>query len=460
MQMGIEDFNDLVVSNALVRPGAMDAIGKDYLKAKRTGRWKSIHPDVNSFMDETFHYPLYQEQLMQLTVTLAGFTMEESNKLRKGLGKKLQSVIDEYRPKFLEGASQKVDMATAERLWKSFEAAGSYMFNKSHAVAYSLLSLKTAWLKYHYPLEYMCALLRNENENDVITDYLLECKAMGIKIKFPHINYSDSRFKIEGDALRMGLSGVKYLSDKLSERIIAAGPFESYVQFKEHVLAKGSGLNTRVLQALNAFGGATFDDNPRREDYRDHLYEYLGIPAFKSSALSHSMKAQIRPLEDYNEYETFIIMVMVKKITQKDNWKRIDVVDSTGTTGIFVSPESDIVKGKMYLMLVGSNSVIRYIDMDDLSDKAEDPLVDFLRRPNLSEVPDRQWLILGAVARKTKAGKNMATLVIADSDKNLKTILVFDSMFHKAKLMARIGATRVITLGAMKDGTEFLRDIY
>lgn len=460
MDMGIDSFNDLVVSNALVRPGAMDAIGKEYLKSRQTGRWNKIHPDVDSFMDETYGLPLYQEQLMQLSVSLAGFTVGEANKLRKGLGKKLPEIIESYRPKFIDGASEKIDKATAEKLWKSFEAAGSYMFNKSHAVAYSLLTLKTAWLKYHYPLEYMCALLRNEKDNGVITDYLLECKAMGIKIKFPHINYSEDRFVIENDSLRMGLSNVKFLSDKLAGRIIAARPFDSYAQFKEHVLSKGSGLNTRVLQALNAFGGAAFEDNPRPEDYRKNLYEYLGIPAFETSVLTHGMKSQIRSLEDFVDDETFIIMAMIKDVKQKDNWKRIDVVDSSGTAGIFVNPESDIVKGKMYLMLIGNNSVLRYLDMDELSDKSEDALVDFLRRPKLEEVPDGQFLIIGAAARKTKAGKNMASLAIADNTKQLKTILVFDSMFNKAKLMAKIGVTRVITIGKMKDGTEFLRDIY
>jgi DNA polymerase III subunit alpha len=246
----------------------------------------------------------------------------------------------------------------------------------------------------------------------------------------------------------------------LSERIIANRPYESYDQFKKHVLSAGSGLNTRVLSALNSFGGASFKDNPRKEDYRSNLYEYLGIPAFETNALTHQMRSLIRPLEEYTDDESFVIMAMVKGVKHKDNWKRIDLVDSSGTAGIFINPETEIVKGKMYIFLVGNNSIMRAIDMDDLSTSSEDVLIDYLRRPVLSEIPEGQWKIIGAQARKTKAGKNMANITVCDNDKNLKTFMVFDSMFHKAKLMARIGTIRVINLATTRDGAEYLKDIY
>lgn len=460
-KMGLSNFNDLVVSNALVRPGAWNAIGEDYIKAK-SGRTKGqvIHDDVKYFMEETFGYPVFQEQMMKLSIDLAGFTVVESNRLRRGIGKKKREIIDTFKPQFIQGAAQKVTKQLAEKLWRSFEEAGAYAFVKAHSVAYSVLSYQTAWLKYHYPLEFMCALLRNEKDNDVVTDYLLECKSMGITIKLPHINYSDAKFKVEGDSLRMGLSGVKYLSDKLAERIIKQRPFHSYKDFKHHVLEKGSGLNTRVLSSLNAFGGATFDDNPRPDDYRSNLYEYLGIPAFETNAITHNMRSMIRPLEEYTDDESFVVMTMVKGVKQKDNWKRIDLVDATGTAGIFIDPAAEIIKGKMYIFLVGNNSIMRWIDMEDLSNSNEDPLIDYLRRPNLSEVPEGQWKILGATPRKTKAGKNMATITVSDNEKNLKTFLVFDSVFNKARLLARIGTTRVIQLAKTKDGAEYLRDIY
>lgn len=461
VKMKVQNFNDLVVSNALVRPGAWNAIGEDYIKAK-SGKTKGqfIHNDVRYFMDETFGYPVFQEQMMKLAVDLAGFTVGESNRLRRGIGKKKREIIDQFKPQFIEGASKKVTKVLAEKLWKSFEEAGAYAFVKAHAAAYSVLSYQTAWLKYHYPQEFMCALLRNEKSGDVITDYLLECKSMGINIKLPHINYSQSRFAVEGESLRMGLSGVKYLSDKLSDRIIKNAPYDSYEQFRKQVLTKGSGLNTRVLQALNSFGGASFDDNPRREDYRSNLYEYLGIPSFETNVISHQMRSMIRPLEEYTDDETFIVMAMVKGVAQKEGWKRIDLVDSSGTTGVFVDPTMDIVKGKMYIFLVGNNRVMRFLDIEDMSNSSEDILLDYMRRPFLSEVPSGQWKILAGQSRKTNAGKNMAFLTLSDSEKNLKTVLVFDSVYNKARMMAKLGSVKVLVLGRTKDGAEFLRDIY
>lgn len=457
IKMGCEDFNDLVVSNALVRPGAWNAIGEDYIKAKRKGKIVKIHDDVSYFMDDTFGYPIYQEQMMKLSVDLAGFTVGESNQLRRGIGKKKREIIDAFKPMFIEGSTKKIDKQTAEKLWTSFEEAGAYAFNLSHAVAYSLLSYKTAWLKYHYPLEFMCALLRNEKKKDLITDYLLECKAMGIKIKLPHINYSDARFKVEGDSLRMGLSGVKYLSDKLSDRIIAGGPYESYEQFKQFVLKKGSGLNTRVLSALNTFGGATFDDNPRRTDYRSYLYEYLNIPAFETNGITHNMRNSITALEDYMDDEAFFVLAMVKNVKRSETWARVDMVDSSGTAGAFVNPETDIQKGKMYIFLIGNNRIIKAIDIENMP---ENTTMEYLRKPALPEVPEGQWMIVTAEARKTKANKNIATLIIADANKELKSLTVFDSVFNKVRAIARIGSIRTINIGKMRDGTEIVKDIY
>jgi DNA polymerase III subunit alpha len=460
VKMGVHNFNDLVVSNALPRPGAWNACGEDYIRAKRTGKGQKIHADVDDYMAVTFGYPIYQEQMMKLSVDLAGFTVQESNGLRRGIGKKKREIVDSYRQQFLDGSVKKIDIKLAKKLWKSMEEAGAYAFNLAHSVAYSTLSYQTAWLKYHYPLEFMCALLRNEKDQDVITDYLLECKAMGITIKLPHINYSDAKFRVEGDALRMGLSGVKYLSETLAQRIIKDRPYDNYKQFKDHVLTKGSGLNTRVLSSLNAFGGAAFEDNPRPEDFRNHLYEYLKIPAFETNALTHQMRSLVRPLEEYTDDETFIVMTMVKNVAQKDNWKRIDMVDSTGTAGVFIDPKLEVVKGQMYLFLVGNNSIMRAINMSDLSSNSDDILLDYMRRPHLEEIPEGQYKILAAHGRKTKTNQNMANITVCDSEKRLKTIVVFDSVYAKAKMFAKLGLVRKLVLGETKSGGEFLKDIY
>jgi DNA polymerase-3 subunit alpha len=459
VKMGCKDFNDLTVSNALIRPGAWNAIGEDYIKAK-LGKTNPqfIHEDVAYFMDETFGYPVYQEQMMKMSIDLAGFTIAEANGLRRGIGKKKREIIDKYKPQFIEGASKKIDKKFAEKLWTSFEESGAYAFVKSHAVSYSLLSYQTAWLKYHYPLEYMCALLRKEEDKDKVTDYLLECKAMGIKVKLPHINHSAERFTIDGDSLRMGLSGVKYISDKLAQRIIASRPYANYNEFKSHVLTKGSGLTTRVLQSLNAFGGASFDDNPRIDSYKENLYEYLGIPAFEANFITPRIKESLRDVIDFDEKETFVMLGMVKNIKRGDGWARIDIVDTTGSTGVFTDQDTPIVKGKMYLLLIGNNRIMSFVDFED--GDVVSVLMDYLRRPALPEIEDGSFKILAGHARKTKTNTNMAFLTLCNAEKELITVIVFDSVFNKAKLLCKTGSIRKFFFGKTKDDVLFVKDIY
>lgn len=459
VKMGCSDFNDLVVSNALVRPGAWNAIGEDYISAKRgKKKYVKIHDDVSYFMDETFGYPIYQEQMMKLSVDLAGFTVGESNILRKGIGKKKREIIDEFKPKFIEGASKKVDKKLAEKLWVSFEESGAYAFNKSHAVAYSMLSYQTAWLKYHYPLEFMCALIRNEKNSEAVTDYLLECKQMGIKVKFPHINHSQPRFSIEGDSLRMGLSNVKYISDVVARRIIEARPFDTYADFKKLVLQKGSGLNTRVLSSLNSFGGASFDDNPVPEDYKKHLYEFLGIPAFDTNLITPKMKEQLLPLEEYVDDDTFVVMAVVKNIKRGEGWARVDMVDSSGTAGAFADQDIDVTKGKMYVFLIGNNRIMQFVDLDDLQEK-DDLLMDYLRRPVLEDIPVGQHKIIYAKRSTTKNGKKIAHVVVSDSDKNLETLMVFEKDLPLVRASCKLGSVRKLNIGNYK-GTKFIREAY
>lgn len=462
IKMGCSDFNDLTISNALVRPGAWNAIGEDYIAAKKGFKKpQKIHPDVDGYMADTFGYPVYQEQMMKLSIDLAGFTVGEANKLRKGIGKKKRDIVDSFKPQFIEGAKKKITAAMAEKLWKSFEEAGAYAFVKSHAVAYSMLSVQTAWLKVHYPTEFMCALLQNEKpgENSKITDYLLECKSRGIKILLPHVNKSQPSWSIEGESLRMGLAGVKFISNTLADRIIAERPYVDYADFKEYVLRKGSGLNTRVLSSLNYFGGASFPDNPVREDFRDYLYEYLGIPAFDNKLITERMREQLRPLEEYSDDETFLCMGMVKAVKRGEGWARVDMLDSTGSAGAFTEQDTEIVKGQMYLFLIGNNRIIKYILLDGESDASEDVIIDFLRRPVLNEIVPGQYKILAAQKRKTKNGGNMAYLVVGDSDKNLKTLLVFNNEFDKVRAMCKLGSVRAIETTKMKNGSECIRSV-
>jgi DNA polymerase III subunit alpha len=206
--------------------------------------------------------------------------MSEADKVRKIIGKKKDAKeFDEFKDRFISGASKFISPNIALDLWHDFEAHAGYSFNKSHAVAYSTLSYWTAWLKYYYPLEFMYSLLKNEKDKDARTEYLIEAKRMGISVKLPHINESDIDFKIEGKGIRFGLSGIKFISDKIAEKYMAARPFNSYAQLEEFTFTKGNGVNSRALQALRIIGAATFVDQPRNDqEIKENLYEYLNLP--------------------------------------------------------------------------------------------------------------------------------------------------------------------------------------
>jgi DNA polymerase-3 subunit alpha len=460
VKMGVKNLSELAASNALVRPGAMNTIGKDYIERKH-GRQNIgyTHQVLKEFTEETYGCILYQEQVMQACVSLGGMSMSEADKVRKIIGKKKDAKeFDVFKDKFVEGASRFVAPNTARDLWHDFEAHAGYSFNKSHAVAYSTLSYWTAWLKYHYPLEFMYSLLKNEKDKDARTEYLIEAKRMGISIKLPHINDSDSDFKIEGKGIRFGLTGIKYISDKIAERYIESRPFNSYAQLEEFTFTKGNGVNSRALQALRIIGAATFNDNPRNEqEIKENLYEYLNLPEFNISVPSH-YHAFISPIEDYEEKGSFIMMGMVKSIKRAKGWSRVEVLDKTGSVGIFDDENTTIEAGTSYILLANDNRIISAIPVDQIKGSTN-AMIKFL---NYKQLPfkDEEMFVVSFKPRITKTGKKMASLTVADTGRNLHSITVFPTSFAKAYMKIEEGTAYKFDLGKTKDGTVILEDIH
>ena len=168
--------------------------------------------------------------------------------------------FDAFKDRFVMGASKHISKEDAEKLWHDFEAHAGYSFNRSHAVAYSVLSYYTAWLKHYYPTEFMFAILKNEKDKDARTEYLLEAKRLGIKILLPHVNESELDFSIQGNSIRFGLANVKYISDNIANKLINKRPFKDYNHLLETSKEKNSGINSRAIDALNKIGAAAFKD--------------------------------------------------------------------------------------------------------------------------------------------------------------------------------------------------------
>jgi len=459
VKMGVKNFNELAASNALVRPGAMNTIGKDYIARKHGKQNVSyVHQTMKEFTDDTYGCILYQEQVMQACVYLGGMTMAEADKVRKIIGKKKDAKeFNIFQDRFVAGASKYISPNKALDLWHDFEEHAGYSFNKSHAVAYSTLSYWTAWLKYYYPLEFMFALLKNEKDKDGRTEYLIEAKRMGISVKLPHINDSDLDFKIEGKGIRFGLTGIKFISNNIAQKYIDARPFNSYKQLEEFTFTKGNGVNSRALNALRLTGAATFSDNPRNdEDIKENLYEYLNLPEFNISIPSHYY-AFIQSIEDFEEKGSFILMGMVKAIKRGKGWSRVEILDKTGSVGIFDEESTTIETGRTYLILANDNRIVSAIPVDEIKGSTN-ALVKFLGYKQLPYTEDEMFVV-SFKSRITKTGKKMASLTLADTSRDLHSVTVFPTAFPKAYMHIEEGKSYKFSFGKTKDGTVIMEDV-
>jgi DNA polymerase-3 subunit alpha len=459
VKMGIKNFSELAASNALVRPGAMNTIGKDYV-ARKHGKQNIDykHEVLKAFTQETYGCILYQEQVMLACVELGGMTMAEADKVRKIIGKKKDAKeFDVFKDKFVAGASRFLTPNAAQDLWHDFEAHAGYSFNKSHAVAYSTVSYWTAWLKHNYPIEFMYSLLKNESDKDARTEYLIEAKRMGIPVRLPHINESDVDFKIEGKGIRFGLSSIKFISDNIANKYLAARPFGSYKELEEFTFGKGNGVNSRALQALRLVGAATFEDQPRNdEEVRENLYEYLNLPEFNTSIPQH-YHAFINDVEEYEEKGAYILMGMIKNIKRGDGWSRVELLDKTGSTGIFDEANTTIEAGKTYIVLASDNRIVTAIPADE----TKGSLSGLIKILNYRQLPykDDELFVVSFKPRVTKAGKKMASLVLADTNRDMHSVTVFPTSFSKAYMKIDEGNVYKFSLGKTKDGTVIMEDV-
>ncbi|MBP7867980.1 MAG: DNA polymerase III subunit alpha [Acidobacteria bacterium] len=269
-------FEDIIVMNALYRPGPIKGgMITDFIARKHgTSRVEYPIPELEPILKPTYGVLVYQEQVMQIAVRLAGLSMGGADTLRKAMGKKDMAIMDRMAPQFVEGCvSRGVDRKKASDLFEQMRQFGEYGFNKSHSAAYAWLAYQTAWLKAHYPAEFMAALLTSEQSNtSKVVQYIAECKAMGIPILPPSINHSRLDFLPTDKGIWFGLGAVKNVGDAAIEAILGArakgGPFKSFTDFCCRVELKH--LNARVLESLNKAG--VFDELGYRRSQVAEIY--------------------------------------------------------------------------------------------------------------------------------------------------------------------------------------------
>ena len=278
-------FEDLIAMNALYRPGPMDYI-PDFIDRKH-GRKPIVYdiPIMERYLKDTYGITVYQEQVMLLSRLLGNFTRGESDSLRKAMGKKIKEKLDELKPKFIAGGkSNGHDEKALEKIWADWEKFASYAFNKSHATCYSWVAYQTAYIKAHYPSEYMATVLsRNLNDIKEVTAYMTECKSMGISVLGPDVNASMVKFSTNksGD-IRFGLAAIKGVGEAASEAIVKEraenGPYKSIYDFMERI--NYSVVNRKCLESIAYAGGfdSLIDFNRSRFFAQDTSgYQFLDL---------------------------------------------------------------------------------------------------------------------------------------------------------------------------------------
>jgi DNA polymerase-3 subunit alpha len=335
-------FEDLIAMNALYRPGPMQYIPDFVARKHGVQEIKYDLSDMEEYLSETYGITVYQEQVMLLSQKLANFTKGEADMLRKAMGKKKKKLIDEMFPKFMEGCEKNGhDREICKKVWSDWEAFASYAFNKSHSTCYAFIAFQTAYLKAHYPSEYMASVL-NHNKTDIskINFFLRECKRMGITVLGPDINESVMKFNVnEKDEIRFGLSALKGVGEGPVNEIIRArkedGNFENVFDMAHKLNFKA--VNKRCLESL-VLGGAldSFTEVTREQ--------YFGATRKFSTLLEELVRYgnAYQTMKETNAVslfgETDEALIDQPQIPEVLPWTNIDKLDKEKeVTGIYIS---------------------------------------------------------------------------------------------------------------------------
>ncbi len=256
IRMQPDKFEDIIALLALYRPGPIGSgMLEDFVQRKKgLTEITYLHPKLEPILKETYGVILYQEQVMQIASSLAGFSLAQADLLRRAMGKKIPEVMEEQRSAFIEGCVKNgVEREIAEKIFDLIEFFSGYGFNKSHSAAYALVSYRTAYLKANYPVEFMAALLTSEfNNTDKLVEYLKDARSMGIEILPPDVNRSEYEFSVEGGKIRFGLGGIKNVGASAIEEILRErrenGPYKDLEDFCMRV--NGKKVNKKVIEAL------------------------------------------------------------------------------------------------------------------------------------------------------------------------------------------------------------------
>ena len=363
--MKFKTFDDIVIANALIRPGSFNTQGAQYLACRDGGKTPVYpHPIVKPFLESTFGTWIFEEQLMQSLVHLAGFSWGKADKFRKIISKKLSpKEFAPYKKEFIDGTSQYITANEAEILWENILRASAYMFNKGHSTAYALLAYQTAWLKVNYPTEYIWALLHNEDDLSKITTYLFEAKRLGVELEMPDVNNSSLSFELSDDGIKFGLANVSGVGPSACQEIMDLRPFRSFEDFASRV--NKTRVKSHMVENLEKVGAFESINHQSGYDYSKYYASLLNYPVLLANKAYDDIVSNIGDIDAEGD-GMFLVRGIVLDFKKTDRYHRITIEDETGKCSVFGSLSMDLEKRQSIYALVGDNSMHYFCDAADV----------------------------------------------------------------------------------------------
>ncbi len=404
-----DKFADLIAMNALYRPGPMAYIPQ-YV-ARKHGREEVVYdiPDMKEYLEETYGITVYQEQVMLLSQSIGGFSKGDADVLRKAMGKKQKSVLDKMKTQFITGASAKGhNPEVLEKVWTDWEAFAQYAFNKSHSTCYAFVAYQTAYLKAHYPGEYMSAVLNHAGAIEKITFFMEECKRMGINVLGPDINESLKGFAVNKKGeIRFGLGGLKGVGEAAIESIIEdrdkGGPYKDIFDFIKRVNQRA--VNKKSLESL-IYSGA-FDE------FKDiHRAQYFFTPNGDNKnglerIINFGNQYQANKQQSSNSLfgDTVMAEVPAPKLPNCEQWTLTEKLDhEKEVTGMFMSGHP-LDHFKFELKYYG---IMGLADFNEIKESSTLVAANGTRNFRIA------GLVIDAQHRVTKTGRNFGIMTMED----------------------------------------------
>lgn len=435
-----DQFADLIAMNALYRPGPLAYI-PNFIDRKH-GREEIAYdlPEMADYLQETYGITVYQEQVMLLAQSLAGFSKGDADVLRKAMGKKQKSVLDKMKAQFVEGAMKKGHPKDKlEKIWTDWEAFAQYAFNKSHSTCYAFVAYQTAYLKAHYPSEYMAAVLNNAGNIEKITFFMEECKRMGLDVLGPDVNESKKGFAVNKEgAIRFGLGGLKGVGEAAVDSLISerkeSGPYKSIFDMVKRINQRA--VNKKTLESL-AYAGA-FDCFPEL-----HRAQYFHVPqGDTSTGLEKIIKyGNIYQAQSQGTTNTLfgdlpaVLDIPAPKVPACDPWSLTDRLDKEKeVTGIYMSGHP-LDNFRFEMRHYGITPISEFLEVGESS---------------TLQASGKQYRLAGLVLdgqhRQTRTGRSFGSLSVEDYSGKTEIMLWgddymrFKDYLEKGKIIFVVGS--------------------